>query len=358
MVANDPRDLDGTRLINALRMMGRNERVRDRFMRWLASVEEDLEFEGDVRDVITGPIMDALHTENDEFEKTLADGTKIRFLYRTKIARDFLLSDRERPTHVWEPQTTRLLQYLAANTKDDVLIGGAYFGDQAILVAKQIAGTGRVVHCFEPSTDQSAMLRTNIEINALNNIVVFQLGLWDTSSLRMKLDGFDSFANVVSALGDEGFKTITIDDFASEQDAHLGVIMIDIEGAELKALTGAQATLERDKPVVVFEVNSLYVDWSNGLVNTPIGRLLSDFGYNLYGVRDFNSHQDMSGLPIELVPAETAYLGGPPHGFNMVAVTHPSIFDNPEFKIVQGVSPKLLRHRDPALHHPTDGLPD
>lgn len=357
MVTNDPRDLDGARLVNALLMMGRNEVVRARFMQWLASVEKDLDYEGDVRDDITGPVMDALHTENDEFEKTLADGTKIRFLYRTKIARDFLLSDQETPTHVWEPQTTRLLQYLAANTKDDVLIGGAYFGDQAILVAKQLVGTERVVHCFEPSTDQSSMLRKNVEINALDNVNIFQSGLWDTSSLKMKLDGFDSFANVIPSEGDEGFETITVDDFVSAQDVRLGVIMIDIEGAELKALTGAKATLERDKPVVVFEVNSLYVDWSEGLVNTPIGQLLSGFGYKLYGVRDFNSHQDMSGLPIELVPAETAYLEGPPHGFNMVAVTEPSIFDNPEFKIVEGVSPKLLRHRNPALHHPTDGLP-
>ena len=41
---------------------------------------------------------------------------------------------------------------------------------------------------------------------------------------------------------------------------------------------------------------------------------------------------------------------------NMVAVKDPSRFEGAGYKIVRQVSPKLLRHKDPALHHPTDGL--
>ena len=50
------------------------------------------------------------------------------------------------------------------------------------------------------------------------------------------------------------------------------------------------------------------------------------------------------------------YLEGPPHGFNMVAVKDPAIFSGPDYRIVEGVSPKYLRHKDPALHHPVGGL--
>jgi hypothetical protein len=62
----------------------------------------------------------------------------------------------------------------------------------------------------------------------------------------------------------------------------------------------------------------------------------------------------MHDKPIELIPAHTAYLEGPPHGFNMLAVKNPDslIADDKMFKVVPGVSPKLLRHRDPKIHAP------
>ena len=79
-------------------------------------------------------------------------------------------------------------------------------------------------------------------------------------------------------------------------------------------------------------------------------------GYTMFAVRDFQSNYDLQGRPIELVPAATAYLQGPPHGFNVLAVKDPSIVQNELFVLRPDVSPKLLFHRDPALHHPLGGL--
>jgi hypothetical protein len=98
------------------------------------------------------------------------------------------------------------------------------------------------------------------------------------------------------------------------------------------------------------------VDWSNGLPETEIVRLLSDRGYSVYALRDFNSNYDLAGRPIELIPAEAVHLEGPPHGFNMVAVKDPAVFNSLAYSIVRDVSPKLLRHKDPKLHHPVGGL--
>ena len=93
-----------------------------------------------------------------------------------------------------------------------------------------------------------------------------------------------------------------------------------------------------------------------GLEATPIARLLASFGYALFAVRDFQSNVDMRGRPIELVPAAAVYLEGPPHGFNVLALRDPAMTESEPFLIVPGVSPKLLFHRDPALHHPIGGL--
>lgn len=357
-MSNDPRDLDGSRLRRALHTLGRDPELRRQLIDWLVRLEPGLHSKGPVRDDITGPVIDALHDDEDRYEKVLADGTRFEFLYRTKIARDFLLSSPSHPHHVWEPQTTRLLKILAGQGEGDILIGGAYFGDHAILLGMQIRMQGRRVHCFEPNDDQRAMLNRNATINSLDNLDIHRFGLWNTGSVTLKLAGFDSFANAVPAQGDEsGFETVSIDDYLASVKRSLSVIMLDIEGAELKALEGACRTLEADRPFVVFEVHRDYVDWSAGLAETPICRLLSDRGYTLYAVRDFNTNQDMGELPIELVPASTVYLDGPPHGFNMLALPSSTLLDQGGFRLVDGVSPKLIRHKDPSLHHPLDGMP-
>jgi len=164
----------------------------------------------------------------------------------------------------------------------------------------------------------------------------------------------------VAEAGDDSFKTVTISDYLAAQGvAKLDLIVLDIEGAELGALQGADSFLGQPKgqaPNILFEVHRHYVDWSNGLANTPIAQLLTGHGYSLYGLRDFNSNYDLAGKPVELIPMEAIHLEGPPHGFNMVAVKDPAVFDGPGYAIVRDVSPKYLRHKDPKLHHPVGGL--
>ena len=174
--------------------------------------------------------------------------------------------------------------------------------------------------------------------------------------------GYDSFASAETADAgdDDSFKTVTIADYLKAAGIdRLDLIVLDIEGAELGALKGAEPFLSRSKgeaPNILFEVHRHYVDWSNGLPNAEVVKLLTDRGYTAFALRDFNSNYDLSGRPIELIPADGVYLEGPPHGFNMVAVKDPAIFETEAYRIVRDVSPKLLRHKDPKLHHPIEGL--
>ena len=68
------------------------------------------------------------------------------------------------------------------------------------------------------------------------------------------------------------------------------------------------------------------------------------------------SHREMPNQPVELVPLDSVYLEGPPHGFNMLAVPDAARVQGSAFRIVEGVSPKLLPHKAPPLHHPVGGF--
>jgi len=76
------------------------------------------------------------------------------------------------------------------------------------------------------------------------------------------------------------------------------------------------------------------------------------FRDQIFAVRDFQGNYPMSGHPIEIIPQDHVYLEGPPHGFNVMATEDPGLVQRLGLRLVQGVSPKLLLHKDPALHHP------
>jgi FkbM family methyltransferase len=306
-----------------------------------------------VRDEVTGPIADALHAGVELVRKELSSGLVLEFPYRSKIARDFVMAVPERPDHVWEPQTTRLLLHLARGI-GHAIVGGAYFGDQAIPLAGVLRGRG-ICHAFEPDSDQAAMLARNAALNGLDNVRVHQIGLWRDDETRLAFRGADALAATVAAA--DGIATTTIDLYAEQAGIdRVGLIMLDLEGAELAVLQGAERVLREHGPHVVFEIHRAYVDWSDGLESTEIVRYLAGLGYSLLAIRDFQSNVDLAGRPIELVPIATAFLDGPPHGFNVLATRDPALVGCEPFRIVPGVSPKLLFHRDPALHHPVGGL--
>ena len=343
----------------ALAGLGGDAAARERVVAACREFEARPENTGStVRDDLTGPIVDALHAEAGVLSKQLADGLVVDFLYRSKIARDFVLSAAETPDHVWEPQTTKLILHLAREARN-VVVGGAYFGDQAVPLAHAIGSHRGVCHAFEPDPDQAAMLARNAERNGLGNLRVSTLALWDDDFARLRLSGDDASATSAAA-ADGSVAATTLDSYldrARVDDVEL--IVLDLEGAEHAALRGARRRLELPPgraPQLVFEVHSSYVDWSAGLERTDILRYLAELGYSAYAVRDFQSNHDLGDRPIELVPPATAYLKGPPHGFNVLATKEPALVDSGPFVLAPGVSPKLLAHRDPALHHPAGGL--
>ena len=347
--------MNGDALREALRAIGRDEGLRRHFVRLAVEAEAGLSRPGrDVRETITGPLVDALYDGVDVVSVTLDDGTRFEVPYRSKIARDLVMRTVECPDHVFEPQTTKLLLQLARNARH-AIIGGAYSGDHAVLLARRMAAHGGIVHAFEPNPEQMAYLRRNAGLNALTNLRFHELALWERSDVTLELVGDDAYARTAEAPAGRArnVAVTTIDEYAAAGELdRVDVIMLDVEGGELPILRGAQATIDAHGPAVVYEVNNAYVDWSRGLEHTVVAEFLAQRGYASYGIRDYQSNVDLRGYPVELVPADTAYLEGPRHGFNVLAIRDDAALAKLDVKLAPGLSPKLLRHRDPALHAP------
>jgi FkbM family methyltransferase len=361
--AKNQRVEEGDRIVSkledALAELGKDARLRAQTVKTLLHIEDQLARpDYDVRERVTGPIIDALHRDLGLLEKRLKNGLVFNFRYSGKIARDFVMSADDEPDHVWEPQTTKLLLHLSARARH-VVIAGAYAGDQALLVSKQLEKTAGICHCFEPNREQLAVLRRNAQVNSLEkHMVINGVGLWEREG-TLQLIGDDAYGRSASDEREDNGVQIDVTSMnaygARNALEAIDLLMLDVEGGEHAILRGASDYLSQPAgtaPNVVFEIHSSYVNWDNGLDSTNIGQLLRGHGYKLFAVRDYQSNVPMAGLPIELVDTASVYLKGPPHGFNMVAVKDEAVLQGPSFRVCPGVSPKLLRHRDPRLHQP------
>lgn len=365
LVGTSLQNVSQDKILSLLSEMGDHEDVRSYMVETLKRIEHDIVMPLDrsIREELTGPMADALFKNAGLQKKKLKDGTVFNFLYRSKIARDFVLSPDDKPDHVFEPQTTKLFLHLAKKAKH-VIIGGAYAGDHAIPGAKVVAKNKGVIHGFEPSDEQRNLLTKNARENKVTkNVKAIGLGLWDKDKTTLELVGDDAFAHAEPVRGKAKKNAITfpatsIEAYAQKNKINqIDLILMDIEGSELPALKGAVSFLQQPAdraPNIIFEVHRYYVDWSKGLENSDIVQFLTKYGYIVYAIRDFQSNVPMADCQIELIKPKDVYLKGPPHGFNMLAVKDEKIIKNSLFRIVKNVSPKLLLHKNPKLHWPQE----
>ena len=312
----------------------------------------------DARTKILYPLLDQIFREGDRLNLRLENGLTIDYLFKSNIAREILLRDRENPSHAWEPMTTRTVELAIRYRPGSVVVGGAYFGDHALIAARELSlakSTGLVI-CVEPNQEQRDILAANAELNNLaSSIRLLNSVLWSSSGLKFDLAASDSHASVIA---DEkaAYTSQTIDEILARYAINdISLVLVDIEGSEEEALRGANAALSAPPdhaPVVIAEIHRNYVDWSGGLGQTSIVRYLRDHDYLVFALRDCQSNWSLDIDSPEIIPLERVYLEGPPHGFNLIAAKDATFFEDQGFRTVCDVSPKYLRHRDPALHLP------
>ncbi len=142
---------------------------------------------------------------------------------------------------------------------------GSFIGTHAIAFARAVGGIGHV-HAFEPRRDAFSILQRNIEQNGLaGQITAHNVGVSDypgTISLDDALDGTQNKGGLSLIDAGQGYdvRIVTLDSLALPR---LDLLKVDVEGMEAKVLIGAKKTLQRCRPVIFAEFNSV-----DGAANT------------------------------------------------------------------------------------------
>ncbi|TSA18409.1 FkbM family methyltransferase [bacterium] len=146
--------------------------------------------------------------------------------------------------------------------KGDVVIdGGGAWGDTALYFAHEIGERGKV-YPFEFIPSNLIVLEKNLGLNESlrKQIEVVNRPLWSKSdvALRFSDHGPSSRRSVDGTVGEQDsveYFSITIDDFVRRQHLKkIDFIKMDIEGAEMEALRGAEKTLKKFKPKLAISV--------------------------------------------------------------------------------------------------------
>ncbi len=177
---------------------------------------------------------------------------------------------------------------VAVREGDTVLDGGGCLGDTALYFARRVGETGRVLTC-EFDSENLPILEANLARNpALASRVKLVRGaLWDRSGVVLEFENAGPATKVGAATsGTSRVETRTIDDLVDElQLPRLDFIKLDIEGAELPTLRGAERTLARFHPrLAVALYHSL-----DEFVTIPAYLRSLDLGYRFY-LDHFTSH--------------------------------------------------------------------
>ncbi|HEV7591171.1 MAG TPA: FkbM family methyltransferase [Longimicrobium sp.] len=170
---------------------------------------------------------------------------------------------------------------LAPLGEGDVFVDvGANVGYYTVLAAGRVGATGQVL-AFEATPGTARQLRTNLEANGLANVEVVEAAVHDGSRERLTIGVPAGVYGMASVMNGGGANVASWEVAATTlaqacaRFPRIRMVKMDIEGAELAALRGAEPILAR--------VENLVVECNRG--SDEIVALLERHGFEVSALR-------------------------------------------------------------------------
>lgn len=184
----------------------------------------------------------------------------------------------------YEPHVSKLFRtHLKPGMR--VLDIGANIGYFSLMSSSIVGHSGKVFS-IEPNMNNCRLLQASKSINQFDNIAIMQIAASDTASLLAMNTSYSN--GTTSGLSEEidilmrsntvpAFKIDSLKEF----DDGIDFIKIDVEGAEYKALLGAEQMLRKFKPMIVSEFSPTAMPSISGVDGLTYLQFLISLGYNL-----------------------------------------------------------------------------
>ncbi|MGI9592151.1 MAG: FkbM family methyltransferase [Myxococcota bacterium] len=195
---------------------------------------------------------------------------------------------------------------------------GANQGEFTLFAAKRLP-RGRVL-AFEPMTEMRERLVGNLAANPFDNVLVSDRGLWSEPGRRriFRRDAPFADGSFHEGLGTlfptaersdavEEIALTTLDAFLEQQGIdRVDVLKVDVEGAELEVLRGAEKTLERCRPLLLLEADRDCAEAAGGGLEALLGWLAPRYRFERVGASGrtravepaaLGRHQDLLCIP-------------------------------------------------------------
>lgn len=193
-----------------------------------------------------------------------------------------------------------------------VIDAGANEGIYSIYSRARVGCEGRVI-AIEPSARERLRIERNKALNGMDDITVLPVALAERPGnlmLHVAEDGHAGHntlshfaAGWVKAKSEQVISATTLDAIVDEQElAQVDLIKIDIEGAELRALRGAERTMRRDHPALLMEVMEETLA-TQGASATQLLDYVKQHGYDIF---EFSPND---GQPVVLRTAPEQLVG-------------------------------------------------
>mgnify|MGYP003649779935 FL=1 len=154
---------------------------------------------------------------------------------------------------IWEKKLFDIYSGLLED--DDIVIDvGGYIGSHALPFAK--CCPKGLVYCFEPNKELYRTICDNTELNVLDNIRLYDVGVSSKSgynTLYERQDGTSRISKRLVKGNPAQIEVVSIDGFLPHINK-CKLIKIDVEGHEFEVLQGAKNLIEKARPHIMIEV--------------------------------------------------------------------------------------------------------
>jgi len=204
----------------------------------------------------------------------------------------------------YEPDSSNVVRQLLRRG-DTFLDIGANIGWFTMLASSIVGETG-YVHSFEPQPIIARYLRRSIDLNGLAaRVRLHEVGVWHhhgSMSLGWHEDAENHGASYLMPEGAESsagsnVELLTLDSLNLDR---VDMIKIDVEGAEAKAMQGAERLLARHRPIILSELHAVQLPVVSAVNCSEYVQQMEQRGYRCLGLRGEEAGRFLSSATISV----------------------------------------------------------